>query len=187
MKKVTTPKQRQKITTIDEESSPKKSVTTPVSTTTSSNTTTSSLDFVHQYFPHSLPYSQRIEKNIEKFMKNQKNKLFVNQPKETLAEEIVQDKAILVAIIVSSVSCFLIIFIGISIFINREDKTDVESYSTGSSTSNSTYLQNKSDCEKSVSYVLGDDGQIYQTIGTPDSYYHSVFGQNNQNIGQHHI
>ena len=65
MKKVTTPKQSQKITTIDEEYLPKKSVTTPVSTTTSSKTTTSSLDFVQQYFPHSIPYSQRIEKNIE--------------------------------------------------------------------------------------------------------------------------
>ena len=184
MKKVTTPKQKQKITTIDEKYSSNQPVTTTLSTTTLSISTTSSLEFIQQHLPTSLLYSQKNEKKTEKFVKNQKSKLFVNLPKESLAEDIVQDETILVAIIVSSVSCFLIIFIGIIIFINREDRTDVESYSTGSSCSNSTYLQNKSDCEKSINYVLGDDGQIYHTIDSPyyRPYYYDYFLQNNQKI-----
>ena len=89
--------------------------------------------------------------------------------KDDFVEQALEDKTILAAIIISSVSSFLIIFIGISIFINRENKTDKESYSTGSTSSNSTYLQySTSDLGRQSStdyqYVLGDDGRIYQTI-----------------------
>jgi len=160
--------------------------TTSTTTFTSPETTTSSLDFIQKYFPQSLPYSHTLEKKVEKVVKNPSNKLFVNMPKKSAGKEVLQDTTILVAIIVSSISCFLIIFIGISIFINREDKTDIESYSTGSTSSNSTYLQNQSGCEKPVSYVLGDDGQIYQTIDFPDQcqYFFTNYGQNNQKLWQ---
>jgi len=110
---------------------------------------------------------------VIKFVKSRNNKLFVNKPKETVIEHIMDDKTILAAIIISSVSCFLIVFIGISFFINKTHSDDIESYSTKSLSSDSTYYN-----ENSIYYVLGDDGQIYQTIDFKDPvqqyFKHSV-------------
>ena len=97
-------------------------------------------------------------------------KIFVNVAKEVKSfdDNVFYDNNILIAIVISAVSCFIIIFVGIIIFINKDKKVNSEMY-VGGSESSSTYLQySTNENENSTSdynYVIGNDGRIYQTVG----------------------
>ena len=79
------------------------------------------------------------------------------EKKDTIAEAL-NDTTILAAIVISSVSCFIIFFIGIVIFLNRDSSSKGDIY-TLYSDSSSTYLHPVR-CDYGPSAGQGE--QIYQ-------------------------
>ena len=161
---------------------PKASKTTiAIDTTTLEPIRIESMLETNQY-PQSLPFAQNFKVRFEEFYDKENIKNFVNEPKEgkTNEESFLNDNPILAAIIIASVSCFIIIFVGISVYIHREKNVDSQVYTVGSDSSTSTYLQySESDPQKhskTNNYIIGNDGQIYETIDINEvmpTYEHS--------------
>ena len=76
-------------------------------------------------------------------------------------DEAMNDETILAAIVISSVSCFIIFFIGIIIFINRDSSSKSDIYTVYSDSSSSTYLQPQT--SEDIRYYIVDQA-VYQTI-----------------------
>jgi len=111
----------------------------------------------------------------------EEKKVFVNSPVEkvdTIADAM-NDKTILAAVVISSVSCFLIIFIGIVIFINRENSSKTDLHTVYSDSTSTTHLQAQlsEGVRLPSNFVIDEDNRIYQTIDN----YHIL-----QNIDNYH-
>ena len=116
-----------------------------------------------------IPDSQQLltQHFYQDYQETKENQIFVNTPvdKVNTIADAMNDKTILAAIVISSVSCFIIFFIGIIIFINRDSSSKSDIYSDSSS---STYLkpQTSEDIRYPPNYIV--DQAIYQTI---DDYH----------------
>ena len=104
---------------------------------------------------------------------NNDKEVFVNMPKEEMSKmsDMMSDKTVLAAIVISSVSFFIIFVVGIIIFLNRDSSNQSDIYSAYSEASSSTYLKSPRK-ELPYNYFVGEDGRINQTLN--DDNQHSI-------------